>query len=218
MVPSRILQSWPEVLMTATSFLILVVYHLHLFRMVRKHPLATSIGITDHVRRRWIRSVMEYQRDILAVQTLRNHIMAATFLASTAMIVSLGVLSAAFRPAGSAAISHALNLAGARSETLWMFKLLLMAVLLFFAFFNFTLAVRYYNHAGLMINIDVKHDSQLSPEIVTDVLNHGALHYTFGMRGFYLAVPVALWLFGPLWMLGGTIALVIVLYQLDREV
>jgi hypothetical protein len=31
------------------------------------------------------------------------------------------------------------------------------------------------------------------------VVNHGALHFTFGMRGAYLSVPLALGLFGPTW-------------------
>lgn len=66
-----------------------------------------------------------------------------------------------------------------------------------------------------MINIcDI--DPQVSPDTVTEVLNHGALHYTLGMRGFYLTVPTALWLFGPVWMLGGTLVMVWVLYRLDR--
>ena len=33
---------------------------------------------------------MRDQRDILAIQTLRNQVMAATFLASTAILISLG--------------------------------------------------------------------------------------------------------------------------------
>jgi len=37
------------------------------------------------------------------------------------------------------------------------------------------------------------------------------------MRGFYLSVPLALWLFGPVWMLIGSLVLVVVLYRLDRE-
>jgi hypothetical protein len=35
--------------------------------------------------------------------------------------------------------------------------------------------------------------------------------------GGYLPVPLALWLFGPLWMLAGSLVLVTVLYRLDRE-
>jgi uncharacterized membrane protein len=38
------------------------------------------------------------------------------------------------------------------------------------------------------------------------------------MRGYYLAIPLALWLFGPLWLLGGTIILIITLYRLDRGI
>ncbi len=52
--------------------------------------------------------------------------------------------------------------------------------------------------------------------ILAAALNHGALHYTLGMRGFYLSVPFSLWLFGPLWMLGGAAVLVFVLNSLDR--
>jgi uncharacterized membrane protein len=39
-----------------------------------------------------------------------------------------------------------------------------------------------------------------------------------GMRGFYLAIPLGLWLFGPFWMLAGSVLVVFVLYRLDREV
>lgn len=217
MAPSQILQSWPEVLMTATAFLLLVVYHLHLYRIVRKHPLETSLGITNHVRRKWVESVMHEKRDIMAVQTMRNLVMAANFLASTAILISLGLLSFAFQPGLYAEITHAWYLQGAPSETLWIFKLLILAMLFFSAFFNFTLAIRYYNHAGLMINISESHDPDITAASVAEVFNHGALHYTMGMRGYYLSIPMVLWLFGPLWMLGGTFALVAILYRLDRE-
>jgi len=68
-----------------------------------------------------------------------------------------------------------------------------------------------------MINTFEHNDATVSEEAVTQVVNHGALHYTIGMRGFYLSVPLALWLFGPIWMLAGSLVLVSVLYRLDRE-
>ena len=68
-----------------------------------------------------------------------------------------------------------------------------------------------------MINTFQPNDATVSAEAVTQVLNHGALHYTIGMRGFYMSVPLALWLFGPSWMLVASLILAIVLYQLDRE-
>jgi uncharacterized membrane protein len=213
----QIFRSRPELLITATVFILLAAYHLHLICRIRRYPMTTAVGITNHVRRKWVESVMHEKRDIMAVQTLRNLVMAANFLASTAILVSLGLLGAGFRPGIYTELSHALNLAGAPSEGLWMFKLLILAVLFFSAFFNFTLAIRYYNHAGLMINISESHDPDISAASVAEVFNHGALHYTMGMRGYYLSIPMVLWLFGPLWMLAGTITLIGLLYRLDRS-
>jgi uncharacterized membrane protein len=48
------------------------------------------------------------------------------------------------------------------------------------------------------------------------ITNRGALLYTIGVRGFYLSVPIILWLFGPLWMVTGTVILVLVLSRMDR--
>jgi len=38
------------------------------------------------------------------------------------------------------------------------------------------------------------------------------------MRGYYLAVPFTLWLFGPSWMLMGALAITMILYKLDRTI
>jgi len=206
-----------EPIIVAVTWTVLFIYHLSLFLKVKRQPLSTAIGITNHARQMWVKGVIRDKRDIMAVQTLRNQVMAATFLASTAILISLGAFSAAFRPGVFNDISHALNLLGTRTETLWMFKLMMLGILFFVTFFNFTLAIRYYNHAGFMINTFEQNDAIVSGEAVTQVLNHGALHYTIGMRGFYLSVPLALWLFGPVWMLVGSLILITVLYRLDRE-
>jgi uncharacterized membrane protein len=206
-----------EIILVLTAVIVVVAYHTHLYRKVRKSSLTKAIGITNHARSMWVSGVVREGRDLLAVQTLRNQVMAATFLASTAIFLSLGSFSAAFRSGLFTEISHGLNLVGTLNETLWMIKLMLLGILFFVTFFNFTLAIRYYNHAGFMINTFVANDATVSEAAVTQVLNHGALHYTIGMRGFYLSVPSALWLFGPLWMLAGSLVLVGVLYRLDRE-
>lgn len=206
-----------ETILVASTAVVIIAYHTHLYIHFRRNPLTTAIGITNHARQMWVNEVMKEKRDILAVQTLRNQVMASTFLASTALLICLGSFSAAFRPEVFSEASHALNVLGTKTETLWMVKLMLLGILFFVTFFNFTLTIRYYNHVGFMINTFQPSDSTVSAEAVTQVLNHGALHYTIGMRGFYFSVPLALWLFGPLWMLVGSLVLVAVLYRLDRE-
>ncbi|ACN16966.1 conserved hypothetical protein [Desulforapulum autotrophicum HRM2] len=206
-----------EIVLVFSTIVILVSYHIHLYLKVRHDPLMTAIGITNHARRMWVNGIMKEKRDILAIQTLRNQLMAATFLASTAFLICIGSLNAAFRPGVFIEVSNAFNLLGTKTEALWMLKLMLLGIVFFITFFNFTLCIRYYNHVGFMINTFQQDDPSVSEEAVTHVLNHGALHYTIGMRGFYLSVSLALWLFGSIWMLAGSLVLVAVLYRLDRE-
>ena len=207
-----------EVLLNGLSIVILVGYHIHLYLSVRRRPLETAIGVTNHARRVWVQHMMVDRRDILAVQTMRNWVMAATFLASTAILISLGLVASAFRSDITARATGALNIFGHPSEVYWMLKLLTLAALFFYAFFNFTLSIRYYNHAGLIINVPLGQEATATVDCVTEILNHGALHYTLGMRGFHLAIPLGLWLFGSTWMLGGSLMLTAVLYRLDREI
>lgn len=206
-----------EILLVFATAFLFIVYHIHLFLKVRRNPLETAIGITNHARELWVKGVMQDKRDILAIQTLRNQVMASTFLASTAILICLGAFNAAFKPGIFTDVSHALNLLGTKTEPLWMFKLLLLGIVFFFTFFNFTLSIRYYNHVSFMINTFQQNDATVSSAAVTHVINHGALHYTIGMRGFYLSIPLALWLFGPTWMVIGSLVLITVLYRLDRE-
>jgi len=206
-----------ETFLVFSTAVIIIVYHIYLYLKVRRDPLMTAIGITNHAREMWVKGIMKEKRDILAVQTLRNQVMASTFLASTSILICLGAFNAAFRPGVFSEISHALNLFGTKTEALWMFKLLLMGIIFFITFFNFTLCIRYFNHVSFMINTFQENDSSVSAEAITQVINHGALHYTIGMRGFYLSVPLALWLFGPIWMLMGSLLMVMVLFYLDKE-
>ena len=47
------------------------------------------------------------------------------------------------------------------------------------------------------------------------VLNRASLYYMSGMRAYYLTVPLVLWVFGPVWLFLGTVALLLVLRYLD---
>ncbi|ADE14779.1 protein of unknown function DUF599 [Nitrosococcus halophilus Nc 4] len=204
--------------LTLLAFILLGAYHLRLRRLIRRQPLSTAVGLSQRIRRLWVEKVMQEGRDILAVQTLRNWTMAATLLASTAILLGLGMLNVVFTTEQQPPLSKLLNYLGHDSELLWLLKLVILSGNFFFAFFNFTLAIRYYNHVGFMINVSECQEAGVSAEAVTEILQRGANHYTLGMRGYYLAIPLSLWLFGSLWLLGGALLLVVVLYRLDRLV
>jgi len=203
--------------LTAAAFLILGIYHLHWLYLIYRKPMATAVGITNHLRGHWVESIMEERRDILAVQTLRNWTMAASFLASTGILICLGLLSVAASPEKMAEITPSLKAVVQEHRVLWLFKLMVLIVDFFFIFFSFCLSIRYLNHVNFMINVPFNLAHKITPEYIPDILNRGMMHYTMGMRGYYFSVLLFLWLFGPIWMLIGTVVITIVLYHLDRQ-
>jgi len=205
-----------EVYLTSASFLLLILYHLHLIYQVRTRPLTTAMGITNHLRGHWVESIIKNNRDILAVQTLRNWVMTSSFLASTAILISVGLVTVAASPEKMAEISPSLQELVREHRVLWLFKLMVLILDFFFIFFNFCLAIRYYNHVNFMINVPSTLAHKITPDYITGILNRGMRHYTMGMRGYYLVAVLVLWLFGPIWMLLGTLVLLVVLYHLDR--
>jgi uncharacterized membrane protein len=207
---------WTEVAFGAATFVVLTTYHLYWLYQVRRAPFETYMGVTKHLRRVWVESIISQRRDILSVQTLRNWIMASSFLASTSMIIGLGLLSFLFKPEHITEIPFDLTLMFSRMKTLFMAKLMLLMVHFFFAFFSFTLSIRYMNQINFMINVPLECDPMLSPDLIAHTLDMGMMHYTLGMRAYYLSVVVTLWLFGPVWMFLGSLVLVFVLYKLDH--
>ena len=83
-----------DILGVAVSFLLLMIYHGYLYMRLRRDPHYTVQSVNRVVRRAWVESIMkDDSKPILAVQTLRNSTMAATFLASTSVLLIIGVLT-----------------------------------------------------------------------------------------------------------------------------
>lgn len=193
-------------------------YQWRLVRRSRQSPTRTIQGLNALARAAWVERVMREDRDVMAVQTLRNSTMAATLMASTAVILILGILNMLANADKFGPALHALNPAGAHEPGIWVFKLMLILVDFFVAFFAFSLAVRGYNHVGFLINVPVDRGDThgVMPAKVALHLNRASAYYSLGMRTYYFSVPLVLWLFGPLWMLLATLGLLAVLRHLDH--
>jgi hypothetical protein len=81
--------------LSPAAILLLILYHVLLYRKMRCDPLSTSMGLAHRARSLWVQTIMNGGKDILAVQTLRNWTMASTFLASTAILIGLGIFNLA---------------------------------------------------------------------------------------------------------------------------
>jgi uncharacterized membrane protein len=199
------------------SAALLAGYQVFLRVKLRGSPAYTIQAVNSLARTAWVQNVMREGKDILAVQTLRNSTMAATFLASTAVLLIMGVLTLTAQGEKLGETWHALNLLGTTHSTLWIAKLVLLLLDLFVVFFSFSMSIRIYNHVGYMINVPLSLGHKvISPEHVAMHLNRGAALYSIGMRAFYYTVPLVFWLFDPMLMLLSTITLIGVLFKLDR--
>jgi len=199
------------------SVVLLGVYHLYLHQRVKRSPAYTVQAVNVMARSAWVERIMKNEDGILAVQTLRNSTMAATFLASTAVLLIIGVLTLSEQGDKLGGTWHALNVVGATHAQLWLTKLLMLMLDLFAAFFAFSMSIRVFNHVGYMINVPkaAGHKS-ISPRHVAVHLNRAGRFYSIGMRAYYFLVPLVFWLFGPHFMLLATIGLIFVLYRIDR--
>ncbi len=199
----------------AAAVAILSVYHWRLWRRSRSSPAVTAMGRHRLVRAAWAEMVQAGHHDLLAVQTLRNWIVSATFLASTSILFALGILGAAFTTDKLSQFAHELNFLGSQDTQLWLFKALLLLINFMTAFFNFSLAIRAFIHTGFAINLTGEQEVAIGQGLADAELEQGAFHFTLGMRGYYLAIPLTLWLFGPMWMLVGSILLVLIFRRVD---
>lgn len=210
--------SYVDLIALLVSVLLLLAYHWWLARKVLKNPAYTVQALTRIARTDWVEAIMrESGKELLAVQTLRNSTMAATFLASTSVLLIIGALTLSGQGDKLESTWHALNMFGGRYSELWMAKLLFILLDLFAAFFCFTMAVRVFNHVGYMVTVpeDLRHGA-ITPPLVATHLNRAGTFYSYGMRAYYFVVPLVFWLFGPHFLLAATVGLVVVLARIDR--
>jgi len=199
------------------SLVLIGSYHLYLRSRLRRDRAYTIQSVNNDARAAWVDNVMsEKGREVLAVQTLRNSTMAATFLASTAVLLIMGVLNL-MRTGNQDSVLHSLQSGLIGSQGFEEIKLLVLLSAFFTAFFSFSLAVRLYNHIGYLINSSNSRQ-QFCPtaEYVSRMLNRSGSYYSYGMRAYYLSVPLVFGLFSPYFMVLASIVLVVVLYHIDR--
>jgi uncharacterized membrane protein len=201
----------------AASAGLLLAYHAWLRWRLRQDPGYSVHAVNALVRAAWVEEITRRRDGILAVQTLRNSLMAAIFLASTAVLLIIGVLTLSEQGDKLRTAWQALDVFGAASTRLWLSKMILLLIDLLVAFFSFTMAIRLFHHVGYMINVPpLEQPVAMNAKHVIAHLNRAGKFYSIGMRAYYFTAPLLAWLFGPHLMFGATVALVITLYHLDR--
>jgi uncharacterized membrane protein len=218
-VSNWLLEFGPDLTAVAISVGLVATYYLFLWARVRKNPTYTIHGVNEVARTLWVENVMNNPgKDIMAVQTLRNFVMAASLMASTSTFLMVGTLTLSGQAESIGRSWHVLNAVGSHAAELWIVKVMCLLADFIVAFFAFAMAMRLNNHVVFMLNIPERASHHaLAPANVARRLNRAGNLFAIGMRAFFFAVPLVFWLFGPPFLVVATVGLVIALYFLDRS-
>lgn len=210
-----------DYILVPSGLVIMVAYHIWLLYRIKHHPTKTFIGINAIHRRFWVQARMEdvSRNGVLAVQTLRNNIMASTVLASAAIMLSS--LIALLMTSSHGGKSASYFVIGDRSDLGLSIKFFSILVCFLAAFLLNVQSVRYYSHASIVINVPFEriclnhHQQHLTTEYVARSVNRGSYFWSLGLRAFYFSFPLLLWIFGPIPMFSSCLFLVAMLYFQD---
>jgi uncharacterized membrane protein len=201
------------------SAALIAIYYVWLRIQVRRDPTFSIHSLNQITRSMWVINVMRNPaKDVMAVQTLRNFIMGASLMASTATLLIIGTLTLSGQAENISRSWHALGAGGTYAAELWIVKVLCLLLDFIVAFFAFVMAVRLVNQVVFMITMqESETHPMLTPEAVARRLNHAGDLFAIGMRAFFYAVPLVFWLFGPIFLVVATAGLVLTLHRLDRS-
>lgn len=192
----------------------IAVYELVLVVLQRCRPKRLARSAHAGLREDWFEAVSTQKgSEVLGVQTLRNSLMSATMLASTAALGLMGTVTLA-APSLHASFSAGPGIASISPRLVLELVLL---VLLFASLVSTLMAVRYYNHAGFIVGIPVESAARKRWHAAgVRYLRQAGLLYGVGLRQLVLVVPVVA---AILWPAAGPVAAVIVagvLFSFDR--
>ena len=198
---STMIQSMDGNDLIATTIFICVVgsYRLFLFFMNRFHKENLTLSILQEYRLAWVENHGGNKNPILIVQTLRNSLTTASFFASTSILL-MGAAITIFHSLFPDVDATKSLLLLSEIEKIMTVKVLLIVITLSYVFLHFTWYIRETNHLAYMLALpfDVieKKIDRKAHEHVASLLEQAGFHYSLGIRGYYFAIALFLWLFG----------------------
>lgn len=193
------------------GMLVLLIYHVWLLYTIIRHPSSTVIGLNAQSRYQWTLFMMSdpMKNGVLAVQTIRNNIMASTLLATTAITLSslIGVFASNE--------TQTKLVYGNKTSLNSSIKRLSISLCFLVAFLCNMQSIRYYAHVSFLINTPALKGKKDFIEYVAKTLNRGSYSWSLGLRAFYTSIPLVLWIYGPIPMFICSCFTSFILYFLD---
>ena len=155
-------------------------YHSIYPTLAKLMPGKSAAARVDTLRHSWIEWLLDERRVVEAAQTTRNLTMVNTLLASSALIL----------------LGFTANIAHTTTDVSRLYKLYLLMVVFAAAFSFFVTALRHIGYFNLTIGADPKIVEEREGDAVkffSNMIGRASHRYTHGVRTFYSAFPLFLW-------------------------
>jgi uncharacterized membrane protein len=164
--------------------------------------LMTSLA---RYRRVWMREAYRRENKMTDVALTGSLMQSATFFSSTTLLILGGLFAVLGTVEKSAELVRSLPFATRTSQELLEMKALALTLVFVYAFFRFTWSMRQFNLVNILIGaFPAQREHQVADDRMIEQaarLNELAgRNFTHGLRSYYYAVPLMLWLINP-WLL-----------------
>lgn len=198
-------------LSVALSVVALAAYELQQLWAAHRDPVTTARSAHRMLRGEWVRALSRQPgTEILAVQALRNSLMSATIIASTAVLLLMGAVSLMV----SSGATSPLNV---RQLSLQGLLELALVLALFATYVCSAMGMRYYHHAGFILSLPIGSAERTCREpLASCYVQRAGVLYSWSLRCFLFCAPIAIGLLDPLAMPFAAFGLVAALAFFDR--
>ena len=188
------------------------------FMAVRRNTLSSVMRAH---REDWMWRVLSHENRIADVALLGNLERVVTFFASTTLLILAGILTAISATEGTISVLSSLPWSRPASPAEVQIKILVLALVFIYAFFKFTWSIRQYNFCSVLVGSapaemqDDLNDSalQLFSKRAAKLIDLAGHDFNSGLRAYYFALALLLWLVNPWAFVVATTWVVFVLYR-----
>jgi len=208
-----------DLVLVPTGILLLVAYHVYLLNRIIKAPDTTVIGFENANRKVWAQQMMQGvpKNTSLALQVVSNNMSTAVYLASLSLAISslVGTIVSYATASTSSASSNGLGneiFFGSRSSSTSQVKHGSLLLCFLVAFMAFVQCVRYYIHLSFLMSSP---NQNVHEDYIEKAVIRASHFWSLGIRAYYFAFPLLLWITGPIAMFVCSLGMISFLYFLD---
>lgn len=191
-------------------------YHLAARRLDARHPSLMSLVKT--FRHRWVERIGQRENPISDATLLGNLLRGALFFASTTVFILGGLVALLGTAPRVAELTSHLPFARPSDPILTEVKASILILVFVYAFFKFTWSAWQYNVLSILVGAmpPLGDDSASRASYIAAAGEVAALageSYNNGVRAYYFSIPLMVWFVDPLFFVGATLIVTLVLYM-----